>query len=161
MVEEKSRTINPEEVLQILDKIAKRYANKYRFGLHDIDDIKQQCYLLALDGLKRYNPEKGKLENFLAVHVKRRLLNFKRDETKRVSGINTKTVSLEYDPLLFLKEIDIEAQELYQKILELLPIKLRADFYKIIEGVSIPKYRREKVKNELHKIMAELNHGFE
>ncbi len=71
------------EVVVILDRIANRFASKFKFGYHDADDMKQQARLFALEALPRYSKDKGPLENFLSVHVRNRLINFKRDNYHR------------------------------------------------------------------------------
>ena len=67
-----------DEVLKIIDNIADRLASKYKFGYHEIEDMKQQARLVALEGLASYDGERP-LENFLWTHVRNRLYNFKRD----------------------------------------------------------------------------------
>ena len=70
------------EVLEVINKICDRYAYKFKFGYYTPDDIRQEAFIIALDALERY--EEGRpLENFLAVHVKNRLNNFKRDKYYR------------------------------------------------------------------------------
>lgn len=55
-------------------------AGKFRFGYFELDDIKQQARMFALEALGRYNPNvKHTLDNFLYTHVRNRLINFKRD----------------------------------------------------------------------------------
>ena len=71
-----------EEVLAVMEKVAKRLAYKFRFGYHDIDDMKQQAYLEAIKGLVKYD-EKRPLENFLWTHVRNRLFNLKRNKFER------------------------------------------------------------------------------
>jgi hypothetical protein len=71
--------MSEQEFLQILDNIANRLAAKFKFGYHEIEDLKQQAKVFALEGVSRYNPETGPLENFLWTHVRNRLFNFKRD----------------------------------------------------------------------------------
>lgn len=75
--------MDDEKVIEILDRIADRFAAKFKFGYHDIDDMKQQARLFALEALPRYTESKGPLENFLSVHVRNRLINFKRDNYHR------------------------------------------------------------------------------
>lgn len=72
-----------EEVVAIIDKIAQRLARRFIFGYYDIDDIEQQARLFALEGMVNYK-EGRPLENFLWVHVKNRLCNFKRKEYERI-----------------------------------------------------------------------------
>lgn len=71
-----------EDVLAIIDKISGRLANRYRFGYHETSDMKQQATLIALQGLESYDGMRP-LENFLWVHVKNRLYNFKRNNYAR------------------------------------------------------------------------------
>ena len=74
--------MSEEEVLEVINKICDRYAYKFQFGYFEADDIRQEAFIIAVDALDRY--EEGRpLENFLAVHVKNRLNNFKRDKYYR------------------------------------------------------------------------------
>lgn len=67
-----------QEVLETIDKVASRLAYKFTFGYYGYDDIKQEAVIIAMDGLKTYKPNLP-LENFLWVHMRNRLVNFKRD----------------------------------------------------------------------------------
>lgn len=71
-----------EEVIAIINNVANRLARRFRFGYHEIEDIKQEARLLALEGLDDYDGVRP-LENFLWTHVKNRLCNFKRDKYER------------------------------------------------------------------------------
>ena len=68
--------------LETIDKICYKLLHKFRFGYHDIEDMKQQAYIFALQGLENYDPSKP-LENFLWTHIRNRLFNFKRDKYQR------------------------------------------------------------------------------
>jgi len=70
------------EVLEIIDKIANRLSWRFVFPGYAREDIEQEARIIALDGLTRYDPDKP-LENFLWVHVRKRLCNFKRDNYMR------------------------------------------------------------------------------
>jgi DNA-directed RNA polymerase specialized sigma24 family protein len=72
-----------DEVIQILNRIANKLASRFKFGYHDIEDMKQQAILEGWKGLSKYNPEYGGLESFLWVHIRNRLFNFKRDNYHR------------------------------------------------------------------------------
>lgn len=76
------RTISDEEFLEVLDKITKRLAHKFKFGYHSAEDMKQQAAIFALEGLKNYD-YKRPLENFLWTHVRNRLFNYKRNNYQR------------------------------------------------------------------------------
>ena len=71
-----------EQVLQTIDNIANRLASKFKFGYHEIEDMKQQARLFAWEGLKNYDGVRP-LENFLWTHVRNRLYNFKRNNFGR------------------------------------------------------------------------------
>ena len=71
-----------QQVIQIIDNIAKRLANKFKFGYHEIEDMKQQARLFAWEGIDNYDGVRP-LENFLWTHVRNRLYNFKRNNFGR------------------------------------------------------------------------------
>lgn len=76
------KTIDEQDLLNVIDIITKKLAYKFKFGYHDIDDMKQQISIFALEGLKNYD-YKRPLENFLWTHVRNRLFNYKRDNYQR------------------------------------------------------------------------------
>jgi hypothetical protein len=78
----KKLPVNENEFLQILENISKKLAYKFKFGYHDLEDMKQQISIFALEGLKNYD-NKRPLENFLWTHVRNRLFNYKRDNYQR------------------------------------------------------------------------------
>ena len=71
-----------QEVTDTIQKVVNRVAHKYTFGHSDVEDIKQEAFMIAMEALGRYDEERP-LENFLAVHVNNRLKNFKRDNYYR------------------------------------------------------------------------------
>lgn len=82
----KKKTKNPQidenELLKVIDIITKKLAYKFKFGYHNIEDMKQQISVFAIEGLKNYD-HKRPLENFLWTHVRNRLFNYKRDNYQR------------------------------------------------------------------------------
>lgn len=78
----KKKTVDESELLKVIDIITKKLAYKFKFGYHDIEDMKQQISIFALEGLKNYD-HKRPLENFLWTHVRNRLFNYKRDNYQR------------------------------------------------------------------------------
>ena len=74
--------ITEEQLLQTIEIISKKLAYKFKFGYHEIEDMKQQISIFALEGLKNYD-HKRPLENFLWTHVRNRLFNYKRDNYQR------------------------------------------------------------------------------
>lgn len=78
----KKKKISEQELLDTIDTISKKLAYKFKFGYHEIDDMKQQISIFALEGLKNYDYSRP-LENFLWTHVRNRLFNYKRDNYQR------------------------------------------------------------------------------
>jgi len=74
--------VDENEFLKALDSVAKRLSKKFRFGYHEIEDIKQQAAIFALEGLEKYDSNRP-LENFLWTHVRNRLFNYKRNNYQR------------------------------------------------------------------------------
>lgn len=78
----KNHQIDENELLKVIDIITKKLAYKFKFGYHDIEDMKQQISIFAIEGLKNYDHTRP-LENFLWTHVRNRLFNYKRDNYQR------------------------------------------------------------------------------
>jgi DNA-directed RNA polymerase specialized sigma24 family protein len=76
------KIITEQELLQTIEIISKKLAYKFKFGYHELEDMKQQISIFALEGLKNYD-YKRPLENFLWTHVRNRLFNYKRDNYQR------------------------------------------------------------------------------
>ena len=74
--------MSEDEVLEVIEDVAKRLAWKYKFGYHDLDDMKQQARLEAWKGLDKYDGKRP-LINFLWTHVRNRLFNMRRDKFER------------------------------------------------------------------------------
>lgn len=77
-----NQKVDENELLKVIDIISKKLAYKFKFGYHDIEDMKQQIWIFALEGLNNYD-HKRPLENFLWTHVRNRLFNYKRDNYQR------------------------------------------------------------------------------
>jgi len=74
--------VSEKDFLAAMDNICRRLVYKFRFGYHDVEDMRQQASVFALEGLNKYD-HKRPLENFLWTHVRNRLFNFKRNNYKR------------------------------------------------------------------------------
>ena len=76
--------MSESEVLVIINRIVNLLAASFRFGYFDLDDLKQEGRIFGLEGLARFNPNKGyTLDNFLYRHIRNRYINFKRDNFSR------------------------------------------------------------------------------
>jgi len=163
------------QVVETIQKVVKRVAHKYKFGFYDYDDICQEGFLIAMEGLQRYDGDRP-LENFLAVHVSNRLKNFKRDNFCRQQSIPSSGVQLErnntkrflMEPLDISNVRDenesnmrvddnfvayIEQKEYMQIIDKELDVSMRSDYLRILHGVYVPKPRREQILNEINNII--------
>ena len=69
-------------VLAIMENVANRLANKFKFGYHDRDDMKQEAYIISLEALSSYDGKRP-LENFLYMCVHNGLFNIKRNKFER------------------------------------------------------------------------------
>ena len=76
------KNLSEQEIIEIINKIASRLGPKFRFGYHTNDDMKQQASLFAWDGMTAWDGVRP-LENFLWIHVRNRLYNFKRNNYGR------------------------------------------------------------------------------
>lgn len=74
--------ITEQEFLDVVDDVVNKISQRFVFGYHDVEDIKQQGRLYALEGIGGYDGRKP-LGNFLWTHVKNRLCNDKRDKYER------------------------------------------------------------------------------
>jgi len=71
-----------QQVLAVIDNVANRLANKFKFGYHEADDMKQEARIVALEKLESYDGKRP-LENFLYVCVHNGLYNIKRNKFAR------------------------------------------------------------------------------
>ena len=170
-----------EQVLQTIQKVVQRVAHKYKFAYYDYDDICQEGFLIAMEGLDRYDGRRP-LENFLAVHVSNRLKNFKRDnfcrqETISPSGnyrsswenrnnskrflmepLDISNIRDEHESKMSMGDdfvIDIENKEIVNIINRHMDISMRSDYLRMLDGVYVPKPRRIQIIEVVHQIIEE------
>lgn len=102
----------PLDEMAIINKVAKRWAARFRFGYHEIKDMEQEARVIAWEGITKHWDGVRPLENFLWVHVHNRLFNFKRDNFFRPNGHCEKC---EFYNKKCLKYDQIEECESYQQ----------------------------------------------
>lgn len=147
-----------EETLAIIQKVAKKFANKYSFAYYDPADIEQEAFILAMEALPRYKGT-GPLENFLSVHVRNRLLNLRRKIVERsnseavlnklcIDGLE-ETIIGDNPDLLEKMSID----EIRRLIDENLEVEYRLNFLRLCEGKTIPRFQREKIVTRIKEII--------
>lgn len=153
------KNMSKEDVLATIDIVINRMAHKYTFHGYDIDDIKQESFIICYDALERYD-EKRPLENFLSVNLSNRLKNFIRDnnftkcsEQKRKAMLHQQMPSC--DVVSNKKEVGIDISEISEIIDSKLPVHYRADYLKIINDVYVNKNRKQEILDYIKDILSD------
>lgn len=138
-----------EEVLDTIIKVCNRCKNKTKIDGMTADDVFQESYIIIIEKLLDKFDGRTTLENFLAYALCRRLRTLYRNVTTRKINI----VPLERIPedLLWREEED-HTQEFITIINEKLSVDMRHDYIKHINGVSIPRIRKQRLLKELKKL---------
>lgn len=160
------KNMTQDEVIKQIHVVVNRISPKYTFAGYEVDDIRQEAFIICMDALERYD-ESRPLENFLSVHLSNRLKNFVRDNFYTKNEEDKKKVlvptSLSYEDNITDDEIDcdvnIDAKAMQKIIDKCLPADCRADYLKIISDVYVPKKRRNEIIEKIKEILAE--HGYE
>ena len=71
--------LSEEETIDKINLVVQRISPRYTFASYDVDDIKQEAFIICYNALERYDPKVGPLENFLSINLSNRLKNFIRD----------------------------------------------------------------------------------
>lgn len=152
--------MSKEEVIDKINLVTKRISPRYTFSGYDLDDIKQEAFIICYNALERYNPNIGPLENFLSINLSNRLKNFIRDNHYRNDDDKKKVMnpsSLIYD---YIDENEHSQRDIYLKeishiIDEKLPTHYRSDYLKILAGISVNKKRKLEVMEKIYEILKE------
>jgi len=150
------------QVIEKINIVINRIAPKYTFSGYEIEDIKQEAFMICMDALTRYDTNRP-LENFLSVHLSNRLKNFVRDNYFTSSDQEKKKVlapkQLSYDDNIIDREIDqdisIDDKEIRNIIDKFLPFEYRSDYLKFVNDVSIPKKRKTQLFFIIKNILEE------
>lgn len=152
------KNMTHDQVMKQIEVVINRIAPRYIFNTYDVNDIKQEAFIICMDALERYD-QKRPLENFLSVHLSNRLKNFVRDnfytkdEEEKKKILKPQYISNDHN-ITYTNDYDneLEAKNLKSIIDKHLPPVYRADYLKMINNVYIPKKRRE----DLIEIIKEL-----
>ena len=154
------------EVIKEISAVIDRIAHKYTFYGYEIDDIKQEAFIMCIDAMDRYDANRP-LENFLSVHLSNRLKNFVRDHHFTKDEADKKRIVMpgqlnHEDRLVDQRGNEGESLDYQQMsyILDLkLPASVRADYLKIMHDAHVSKSRREEVLSLIKEIMEEHGHA--
>lgn len=156
------RNMTEQQVIDQINIVVNRISARYTFHGYEVEDIKQEAFIICMDALDRYD-QKRPLENFLAVHLSNRLKNFVRDnfyvkgeeEKKKVlkpSSLSNEDLILTEEPLY---DNNIDAKNIQNIIDHKLSSEYRADYLKIINDVYVPKKRREEIVAIIKELLDE------
>ena len=157
--------------LAIMLTVIDRIAPKYVFPSYDIDDLRQESYLILAEALPRYDGVRP-LENFLSKHLSNRLKDLVRNkysrseksvESKRHSELNDAKRRLmdlrSYGEDDLSYEVDIvesmDKEEVREILLEGLSPSQRNDYFRLANGVSVPTGRKSSLIKRCREILDE------
>ena len=149
-----------EEVLSTIELIVGRIAPRYTFNGYEVDDIKQESFIICMDALNRYDGRRP-LENFLSVHLSNRLKNFIRDnyfltsDSEKSKVLNPAQLSYEDNLEGDIDDADqrLDTQDLKGTIDRNLPVEYRSDYLKMINNVHVQKKRKEEIMLVIKNIL--------
>ena len=153
-----------EEILKIIEGIANKLAPKYVFPGYEVDDIRQEAFLLGIEGVNNYD-ENYKLPSFLFTHIGNRLKTFKRDEYYRMEQGSAKEIQNkkrminspnDYSDDYFSMdppEDKIHYKEKKEKIDRELPAENRSDFLRLLDGEKISQTRKDTLIDLIKEIV--------
>lgn len=181
--------LTEEQFLTAFDNVIVKLVSKFTFNMFDRDDIKQEAFIIASEGVFSYNPSFGvPLENFLYTHLRNRLINFKRDNYLRreTSCQECKTLQKlcsrcsQREALNSVKksilepanidsmahptyEIDlsdgIDSNALLAEVFLQMPASMVEDFYKVRDGVRINTNKKRRIIELIKRIAEELGYA--
>ena len=154
-----------QTILKVIDRIAPRYV----FGYYELDDIKQEAYIICLDALSKYD-KKRPFENFISKHLSNRLKTLIRDKYCRSKTDSEKHGQLNQSKknLMDLKASEdqqsgetedpldkLATQEAMDLIMEKLPPSMRNNFFRIANGVSVQSAKKNALFSKIKEILGE------
>ena len=159
-------TMTEEEVMSEITSVINKVAHKYTFYGYEVEDIKQEAFIMCVDAMERYDPARP-LENFLSVHLSNRLKNFVRDNYFTKDEEDKKRIvmpgQLNHEDRLVDQRCDSGEPLDYQQmsyILDLkLPASVRSDYLKIMHDSHVSKRRKEEVLSLIKEIMEDHGHA--
>lgn len=173
-----------QEQIATIQEIAQRVKHRYAFGYYDADDIESECFIAAVEALPRFNALRGNLYNFLSTHINNRLRNLIRNKYRRkcshcqhgcpkcrkLQTLNDNKRSLmEPQDIGFYENADSETAMSYEQdhldkiqyeetvalINAKLPLELRADYLRMLDGTYVSQARKKNVEQAILEILGD------
>jgi len=154
-----------EIILKVIDRIAPRYT----FGYYELDDIKQESYIICLEAIEKYDNSRP-FENFISKHLSNRLKTLIRDKYSRSNIESEKHEKLNQSKknLMDLKSVDgsykvyeddiierLSTSEAIETLMRELPPSMRNNFYRLANGVSIQSSKKQALFDKVKEILGE------
>ena len=160
------KNMTEEQVITTINTVSSRLANKYTFPNYEAEDIEQEAFIIGMEAMDRYD-ENRPLENFLSVHIKNRLSNFKRDNYYRPDDGRAEEIQqgkkrlLDASPVENIKNVlvsaeccnSLEDRELLDYIDIHLPAIMRSDYLRFLNDQSLTKTKKTKLLATLKEIL--------
>lgn len=154
---------------EIILKVIDRIAPKYTFGYYELDDIKQESYIICLEAIEKYDKSRP-FENFISKHLSNRLKTLIRDKYSRSNIESEKHEKLNQSKknLMDLKSTDgsykiyeediidrMSTSEAIETLMQELPPSMRNNFYRLANGVSIQSSKKAALFDKVKEILGE------
>ena len=153
-------------MVSTITRVSQRLASKFTFPNYEEDDIVQEAFIIGMEAMNRYD-EIRPLENFLSIHIKNRLKNFKRDNYYRPDEGRAQEIQNGKKKLLDASSIDnikylvvnsecsssLEERELHDYIDTHLPASMRSDFLRFKNDLALTKTKKLNLITELKNIL--------
>jgi DNA-directed RNA polymerase specialized sigma24 family protein len=160
------KNMTEEQVVSAITLVSSRLASKYTFPNYGEDDISQEAFIIGMEALDRYDGVRP-LENFLSIHIKNRLKNFKRDNYYRPDEGKAEEIQQGKKKLLEAGSIDdmrnfifqkeaadsLEERELVEYIDLYLPANMRGDYLRFKNEQTLTKTKKSHLLSELKSIV--------
>ena len=154
---------------EIILKVIDRIAPKYTFSYYELDDIKQESFIICLEAVEKYDNSRP-FENFISKHLSNRLKTLIRDKYSRSNIESEKHEKLNQSKknLMDLKSVDgsykiyeddiierMSTSEAIQTLMRELPPSMRNNFYRLANGVSIQSSKKQALFEKIKEILGE------
>lgn len=172
---ERAPVVTEQEIIETITRVSTQVGPRFVFGYNSAEDLIQEGIREGLEALPRWDRNRP-LENFMRIHIRNRLYNYKRNNYFRYeknAGIIKSEKWAERNrrrqnlmcPLEIKDEIcmpdhtvnKVVYKELLDLIKERLPVDLRTDFLRMLDGVSISTVRRIKIQDVIKDILGKSN----
>ena len=154
-----------EIILKVIDRIAPRYT----FSYYELDDIKQESFIICLEAVEKYDNSRP-FENFISQHLSNRLKTLIRDKYSRSNIESEKHEKLNQSKknLMDLRSVDgsykiyeddiierMSTSEAIETLMRELPPSMRNNFYRLANGVSIQSSKKQALFDKIKEILGE------